>query len=233
MKRSWPVAVLFLGFWSAGSIDAKVVEAKLTLPVEPKLALTRDDRVAIAPFVIATSAEQDQPNRRESRVDVLREFQRYLSKNIAREASAEVTVIDDVQLTGGSVAELVADQGFWRGIGRRYGADIVISGIIDFDIEDKVGYRSEEYVSPLDGRTYYRQVLVETTGFVFDIVVLIFDGETGEKLVEENFRDFKELRGRNFDEVLGLFQNLRSLETKIIGLFVKQEVASTRYLFTR
>ena len=227
------LAIAALLLFTALSVPAKVVETKLTLPVEPKLALTGDERVAIAPFVIATTAEEDQPNRRESRVDVLREFQRYLSKNIAKESKAEVTIIEDVPLPGQSVADLTADQGFWRGVGRRYGADVVITGIIDFDVEDKVGYRSEEYVSPLDGRTYYRQILVETTGFVFDIVVLIFDGETGEKLVEENFRDFKELQGRNFDEVLGLFENLRSLETKIIGLFVKQEVASTRYLFTR
>ena len=46
----------------------------------------------------------------------------------------------------------------------------MLSGSIDFDVEDKAGYKTEEYTSPVDGRTYYRQVLVESTGFVFNRV---------------------------------------------------------------
>ena len=76
-------------------------------------------------------------------------------------------------------------------------------------------------------------MLVEKTGFVFDIVVFVFDGDTGEKVIEENFRDFKEFDQSNYDELLGLFENLRSLETQLLGIFVPQETSTTRYLFTR
>ena len=107
----------------------------------------------------------------------------------------------------------------------------MLSGSIDFDIEDKAGYKTEEYTSPVDGRTYYRQVLVESTGFVFDIVLVVFDGDTGEKVAEENFRDFKQFDGRNYDELLGLFENLRSMEKQILSIFISQETTSTRYLF--
>ena len=69
-------------------------------------------------------------------------------------------------------------------------------------------------------------------GFVFDIVVAIFDGDTGEKVIEENFRDFKEFDQRNYDEVLGLFENLRALEGQLIGIFASQEATATRFLFT-
>ena len=92
-----------------------------------------------------------------------------------------------------------------------------MTGILDFDINDKSGYRTEEYTSPADGRTFYRQVLVESTGFVFDIDIVVFNGDTGEKVVEDNFRDFKEFDQRNYDELLGLFENLRSLETQLVG----------------
>ncbi|MDX1582093.1 MAG: hypothetical protein R3338_00675 [Thermoanaerobaculia bacterium] len=208
----------------------QVTEVKLTLPVEPALSLGEDRRLAIAPFVIASSAEDE--DSRSSRVDIQAEFQRYLNKQISREAESSVILIDETRLPGIDVESLIEDRGYWRDLGRRNGADLIMSGVIDFDIEDKVGYRTEEYVSPLDGRTYYRQVLIETTGFVFDIVILVFDGETGEKLVEENFRDFKQFAQRDFDEVLGLFENLRSLESQILGIFVPQETESTRYLFT-
>ena len=37
---------------------------------------------------------------------------------------------------------------------------------------------------------------------------------------------------RNYDEILGLFENLRSLETQLVGIFVAQESSATRYVFT-
>ena len=209
---------------------SQVTEVKLTLPVQPVLELSDDHRLAIAPFVIISSAEDE--DSRASRVDIQAEFQRYLTRQIAKETDSSVSLITETRLPGTDVEALITDQGYWRDLGRRNGVDLIMSGVIDFDIEDKVGYRTEEYISPLDGRTYYRQVLIETTGFVFDIVVLVFDGETGEKLVEENFRDFKQFAQRDFDEILGLFENLRALESQILGIFVAQETKSTRYLFT-
>ena len=55
---------------------------------------------------------------------------------------------------------------------------------------------------------------------------------TGEKVIEDNFRDFKEFDQRNYDEILGLFENLRSMETQLVGIFVPQETSATRYVFT-
>ena len=210
---------------------AEVVEVNLKLPMRPKLKLEGGEQVAIAPFILAGSAEDDRGNR-EARVDLQAEFQRFLSKQFAKETKSSVILLSDVRLPGADMKALESDPGFWRDISRRTGADLIVSGVIDFDIEDKVGYRTEEFISPVDGRTYYRQVLIETTGFVFDIVLAVFDGETGEKLVEENFRDFKEFAQRDYDEILGLFENLRSLETQLLSIFVAQERSATRFLFT-
>jgi hypothetical protein len=127
---------------------------------------------------------------------------------------------------------LEADRDYWKQLGAKSGADYIITGIIDFDVNDKSGYKSEEYISPADGRTYYRQVLIESTGFVFDIDIAVFNADSGEKVLEDNFRDFKEFDQRNYDELLGLLENLRSLETQLVGMFVPQETSATRYVFT-
>ena len=42
----------------------------------------------------------------------------------------------------------------------------------------------------------------------------------------------EEFDQRNYDEILGLFENLRSLETQLVGIFVPQETSATRYVFT-
>ena len=209
---------------------AGVLEVKLKLPLKPKLQITGDEKLAIAPFVIANNGEKRSD--RASKVDVQSEFQRYLKKQLSKSTKLKVVDTPPTRLPGSDMKALEANRDYWRELGAKTGADFIVSGVLDFDINDKSGYRTEEYVSPADGRTYYRQVLVETTGFVFDIDIAVFNADTGEKVLEDNFRDFKEFDQRNYDEILGLFENLRSLETQLVGIFVPQETSASRYIFT-
>jgi hypothetical protein len=209
---------------------ANVMEVKLKLPVKPKLQITGEEKVVVAPFVIASKGEKRSD--RSAKVDVQTEFNRYLKKQLAKSTKLRLVDAGPTRLPGADIRSLTAARDYWKEIGARTGADFIVSGIVDFDINDKSGYRTEEYVSPADGRTYYRQVLVESTGFVFDIDLAVFNADTGEMVLEENFRDFKEFDQRNYDEILGLFENLRSLETQLVGIFVAQETSASRYVFT-
>ena len=223
-----PAAVATLLFAFAGQAD--VLEVKVSLPVKAKLHMDGDEKIAVAPFVIASKGERR--NDRAAKVDVQTEFNRYLRKQITRTTKLRVVDVPQTRLPGSDIRTLHAARDYWRDLGARTGADYIVTGIVDFDINDKSGYKTEEYTSPADGRTFYRQVLVESTGFVFDIELAIFDGDTGELVVEETFRDFKEFDQRNYDEILGLFENLRALEKQIVGIFVSQEMSGTRYVFT-
>ena len=137
----------------------------------------------------------------------------------------------DVKLPTSNLRELGENAAFWKTVGARTGADIILSGVVDFRVEEKSGYRAEEYRSPIDNRVYYRQVLVESTGFMFDVTVMALDGRTGAKLFQENFRDTKEKNRRSADELLGLFENLFALENQLLGLFVVREREANRYVF--
>ncbi len=226
MKR---IAAVLLALTPFAAV-AGVTEVKLKLPVKPKLQITGDEKIGIAPFVISSNREKR--NDRAAKVDVQSEFQRYLRKQLSKNTKLRIVDVPQTRLPASDMKALEANRDFWKALGAKTGADFIVSGIVDFDINDKAGYRSEEYTNPADGRTYYRQVLVETTGFVFDIDIAVFNADTGEKVVEENFRDFKEFDQRNYDEILGLFENLRSLESQLIGIFVPQETSATRYVFT-
>jgi len=227
MKR---VAIMLAAALVPLAAFAGVLEVKLKLPVKPKLQITGDEKIAIAPFVIANNGERKAD--RASKVDVQSEFQRYLRKQLTKSTKLRIVDVPGTKLPGTDMKALEANRDYWREIGSKTGADFIVSGIVDFDINDKSGYRTEEYTSPADGRTYYRQVLVETTGFVFDIDIAVFNADTGEKVLEENFRDFKEFDQRNYDEILGLFENLRSMEAQLVGIFVSQETSASRYVFT-
>jgi hypothetical protein len=227
MKRA---AALFAALLPLSAL-AGVIEVKLKLPVKPKLQITGDEKIAIAPFVIANNGEKKYD--RASKVDVQSEFSRYLRKQLSKNTKLKLVEIPGAtRLPGTDMKALEAARDYWRDLGAKTGADFIITGIIEFDVNDKSGYKTEEFVSPADGKTYYRQVQVETTGFVFDIDIAVFNADTGEKVIEDNFRDFKEFDQRNYDEILGLFENLRSLETQLIGIFVPQETSAARYVFT-
>lgn len=228
MKRVLAVAFALALPLAASAAD--VMEVKLKLPVKPKLQIAGDEKVAVAPFVIAARGEKKSD--RAAKVDVQTEFNRYLKKQLAKSTKLRLVDVGQTRLPGNDIKTLEAARDYWKEIGARTGADYIVSGIVDFDINDKSGYKTEEYTSPADGRTFYRQVLVESTGFVFDIDLAVFNADTGEMVLEENFRDFKEFDQRNYDEILGLFENLRSLETQLVGIFVAQETSATRYVFT-
>jgi hypothetical protein len=227
MRRFAAIAVAALLPLAA---SAGVTEVKLKLQLKPKLQIAGDEKVAIAPFIIANTGEKK--NDRASKVDVQTEFQRYLRKQLTKTTKLRLVDVPPTRLPSADMKSLEANRDFWKELGQKTGADYIVSGVIDFDINDKSGYKTEEYVSPSDGRTYYRQVLIETTGFVFDIDIAVFNADSGEKVLEDNFRDFKEFDQRNYDEILGLFENLRSMETQLVGIFVPQETSASRYVFT-
>ena len=77
-----------------------------------------------------------------------------------------------------------------------------------------------------------RQVLVEQTGFEYDIVLQVYDGRTGELLYTDNFKDFKQLEGEKADPLQGMFENLYSLEDRIVGVFAQKTVEASRVLLT-
>jgi len=209
---------------------AATVEVKLNLPVRARIDL--EDRKTIAPVPFIMVSREGEGRIPGQDIDIREEFERYLLKLLRRETDLKVLETGPVDFPTYDLEMLARDVDFWRLLGERTQADLLLAGSLDFDIQDRSGYRTEEYVSPWDGRTYRRQVLVEETGFEYDIVMQVFDGLTGELLYSDNFKDFKEYEGESSDPLVGMFQNLYSLEDRIVGIFAQKEVEASRVLFT-
>lgn len=220
---------LAVSFLPALPLDAGTVDVRLTLPQRARLDLTGRNSVAITPFLVV-SREGDAGGGRN--IDIQREFDRYITKVMRRETELRVIEPGPIEFPTYDIDQLGREKDFWQVIGERLQADLIVSGSLDFDIQDRTGYRTESYVSPFDGRTYYRQVLVEQTGFEYDILMQVYDGETGELLFADNFKDFQSYEGDEADPLQGMFENLYSLEDRILGLFVQKEVEASRTLFT-
>ncbi|MGH9398760.1 MAG: hypothetical protein ACRD00_00215 [Thermoanaerobaculia bacterium] len=229
------VLALCLGvvFWlQPAAASAGVSQVRLRLPLKPRLPLRGNERVALAPFLLVAEADKAR-DKRLANLDLQAELHRFLKKQMEKKTKLEVIETPpDVKLPTQSLVELGRATEFWRALGAATGSEVIVSGSLEFKVEDRSGYKTEEYVSPINGQTYYRQVYVEQTGFLFDIVFLVLDGRSGEKLLQDEFKDFRQAGGRKADELQGLFENLFSLENQILNLFVSREREADRYIFT-
>lgn len=208
---------------------ARTIEVRIQLPQRARLDLKGKETVTIAPFLVVS--REGEGRARGPNIDIQEEFERYLGKVMRRETPLKVVESGALDYPTYDIDQLAREQDFWRAVGERTQADLVVAGSLDFDIQDRTGYRTESYVSPFDGRTYYRQVLVEQTGFEYDILMQVYDGETGELLYTDNFKDFQSYEGDEADPLRGMFENLRALEDRILGLFTQKQVEASRLLF--
>lgn len=223
-------AGLLISTFAALPLRGGTVEVQLTLPVRARIDLEGRKTIAAVPFVMVSREGEGRIPGQD--IDVQAEFERYLTKLLRRETKLKVVETGPVAFPTYDLEMLSRDKDFWRLLGERTQADLLLTGSLDFDVQDRSGYRTEEYVSPFDGRTYRRQVLVEDTGFEYDIVMQVFDGRTGELLYSDNFKDFKEYKGEGADPLVGMFQNLYSLEDRLVGIFAQKKVEASRVLFS-
>jgi hypothetical protein len=231
MTRQRVTLFILVALLAAPPLFAGAVEVRLKLPQRSRLDLKGRKSVTIAPFLVVTQEGEERTQGRN--IDVQAEFQKYLDKTLRRQTDLKVIPPPPIDYPTFDLAQLAKETDFWRALGERTQADLILAGGLDFDVQDRSGYRTEDYVSPFNGRTYYRQVLVEQTGFEYDILLQVYDGKTGELLYTDNFKDFQKVESEKADPLAGMFENLYSLEDRIVGVFTQKEVEATRILFTR
>ena len=205
-------------------------EIQLSLPVRSKLAFTGHEKLYVGPFVRESKGDEKAAD---LSFDVSAEFERYLRKLLRKESKfVLIPAVQGVRPPTSDPLRLAKSADFWRELGTQTGADYIVAGSIDFEVQDRTAYKMEPYESPVTGATYYRQVLVEQTGFTYDIMLNVYDGRTGALVYEQPLKDFQEKPERNFDEFTGMFANLFALENQIIGVFVPRSIKTKRVLFT-
>lgn len=223
--------LLALALTAASSpLAAGTTEVRLMLPQRAKLDLAGRKTIAVVPFLVVSQEGQEKVRGRD--INVQQEFERYLLKVLRRDTDLKVVDPGQVQLPVFDLERLAKEQDFWAALGERTQADIILAGSLDFDIQDRTGYRTEEYTMPFDGRTYRRQVLVEQTGFEYDILMQVYDGRTGKLMYADNFKDFQSIEGEDADPLQGMFENLFALEDRIVNVFTQKSVEAARVLFT-
>lgn len=223
------LAVLASAVLPAPDAAASGREIPMTLRVDPEMRLEGTERIHLGPVLVEPRAESLSEG-----LDVIatREFERYLWRLLRRETKLVlVDPVEDVDMPTTNPRELIEMVSFWQEIGRKSESDFIVTAAIDVEILDRAGYQTEEYVSPQDGKTYFRQVLVEETGFSYDVLLHVLSGETGEVVFSEQITDFQEKSERKLEVYTDMFDDLYTLENRVLGIFVPRYIRAKRYLF--
>jgi len=214
----------------ASAAGAATKEMRINLRIEPDLKLDGSEKIYIGPVLIEQRGGSSASS---TDLEASREFDDYLRKVLRRKTRLDVIPpLEGLELPTTDPLELAKMTEFWIDLGAATDADYIVAASIDVKVLDRAGYNTEEYVSPTDGKTYFRQVLVEETGFNFDILLTVFDGDTGEQVMSEQITDFKERSDRKLEQTEDMFAELYNLDNRLLGVFVPRSVAAKRTLYT-
>lgn len=227
-KKTAGLLVVFMAVDGICSAGAR--EVRIELHLKPELNIDGTETVFVGPIVIEPREGEDVQS-----VDLTaaREFEIFLRKILRRDAELRLLDMDDdLRPPTNNLAALAQQPGFWTAINEETNADLIVAASIDVKVLDRAGYTTEEYVSPQDGKTYFRQVLVEETGFSYDILLVVVDGKTGAILHQEQITDFMPKDERKLKEQTDMFTDLYTLQNRLVGIFVPRVVQVKRALYS-
>jgi len=205
-------------------------EVRIALHLEPELPLEGTENVYVGPILIEP---REGENVQSVDLTAAREFEIFLRKILRRDAQLHLLPTrEDLRPPATHLAALILDPEFWKAIREENGADYVVAASIDVKVLDRAGYTTEEYVSPQDGKTYFRQVMVEETGFSYDILLVVVEAMTGEVAHQEQITDFQPKSERKLEEYTDMFTDLYTLQNRLVGIFVPRAVQVKRALYS-
>jgi hypothetical protein len=205
-------------------------EVRIALHLDPELPFDGTENVYVGPILIEP---REGENVQSVDMTAAREFEIFLRKILRRDAQLHlIPKQEGLRPPSDNISALLLDAEFWRAIREENAADYVVAASIDVKVLDRAGYTTEEYVSPQDGETYFRQVMVEETGFSYDILLVVVEAETGELLHREQITDFQPKNERKLEEYTDMFTDLYTLQNRLVGIFVPRAVQVKRSLYS-
>lgn len=228
--RKTTIELLVILIAVAAVCGAGTREIRIELHLKPEFPLDGTENIYVGPIMIEP---REGENVQSVDLTAAREFEIFLRKILRRDAQLHLVLArDDLRPSTTDFSALLLDGDFWKSIGKETDADFVVAASIDVKVLDRAGYTTEEYVSPQDGKTYFRQVMVEETGFSYDILLVVVDASTGTVVHREQITDFQPKNERKLEEYTDMFTDLYTLQNRLAGIFVPRAVQVKRALFT-
>ncbi len=217
-KNSLAVACLLL-FLAACTSDA-YRKLKVELPSYSPVKLEDFLEVVITPFLVA---EQPQG------IDVNKEIADYLKPELEKKFKGRVT-LNQVSLES---EEAFKKPEYWRALAAGSSKSLFLTGRASFTQETRKAILArparslqEESLSPRSG-------LDERRIFTLDVSLYLIKAETGEPLLQRDFKETKSYTNLNQRADFAFYDLIQRVKAKLFRLALGQERVQNRYLLTR
>ncbi len=217
-----PLALLALAALAVSTAAAGVIEVQVKLQLPQRIDVTGMRRVLVGGFRAG-----DNPD-----LDVEAEYVKYLRGLLRHKSTFEVIEADAPPLPEQDLADVVKNAAYWKRIGQRFSADLIIAGVVNLEKSDRSGFVQEDIINPATGQRYRRTRYAEREAFNLAVTHYFFSGATGELLYEGKLTEESVYEGRANDPLSSLMQLADRMSPEIMGVVTPREKSETRYLFT-
>ncbi len=194
----------------------------IRVPLPPKLDISGMNNILVASLLTEDNELSD----------INREIVRYLRGELRRETSlAVLDVVPPPAIPEQRLEDLIENTEFWKHLGREHGADLILSGRIEFDRDDVSGFQNVDFVSNVTGQKVRRTEFVEMEEFRYDMTVLFIDGKTGELLFRDEVSRKITYRGMGNDSLTAFFAMSDAIVGDILAVVTSRMKHEQRAVF--
>jgi hypothetical protein len=197
-------------------------QVQILVPLPPKLDLTGIEKILVASFLTDESES----------LDINREVVRFLRGEFRQETSLDVLdVTPPPAVPEQRLEDLIANHEFWKHLGRQHGADIIVSGKIDFDRNDISGFQNFDTISSVTGQKVRGTQFVEQEEFEYVMTVLFIDGKSGELLYRDEVRRTIKYQGLMNDSLAAFFDMSEMISGDVLSVVSSRKRLEERTIF--
>lgn len=211
------MAALALG----GGVCA-AVEVSIELPTPARMDTTGIKRVLVGGF-----RASDHPT-----LDLGKEVNRLLRDMLSKDTHFEIINAEPLPLPEQPVEEAVRNAAYWKRLGTRFNADLILGGTFDFSQRDESGFVQEDIISELTGQRYRRSRWVEREAFGMEMGLYMFRGLSGDLVFEDHFTEGNTFPGKGTDPLSVLHDLMDRVRDNVVGIVMPRTRVETRYLLT-
>jgi len=207
-----------------GQKEGKPFRVTVGVPIPPRLTLEDVSSVLVTSFRAQDS----------TLLDINRELVRFIRSELSKRTELEVLdVVPPPAIPEQSIADLLANSEFWRYLSREHGADLIISGVVNYSREDISGFEDVDYVSQQTGQKIRQTQFVEREQFNYELEVFFMDGPTGELLYRDRLRRSLVFRGQMNDPITAFYELNESIASDVLAVVTSRRRQESRFVFRR
>lgn len=196
-------------------------EVALDVVLAPRVETQPGERVLVAMF---------RANDHE-RIDLGLEMARWARRELARNTDLEVIDVPPPPIPEQRPEKLAVNDVFWKRLGEDFRADLIVSGVIDFRIEDQSGFITKDYEDPVTLQTVRRTVYTERRGFKLKVELFVLKGDNGALLLADTWTEERVLDGTAAEDLQMFYDSLEMARDDQRSVFLPVTVREPRFLW--